>query len=198
MTPDEAIILECRKRFGVEILRVSLASKIPESLLAAFACTESYPKLYKQSARFEQHIFDEFYPLQKLSGQDVLLAASSHGLCQVMGAYVHEFRFLGKSRFLGECGRLPEYTGEQGTDKHKIDIRFLYERPFDACALHLQKVANAMPYIEKKDFESVARIYNSGNPNNKTKQVTQYWLTIQKYITLYDEVKKIPMEDLPQ
>ena len=191
LTEEEKTVIKCRKLYGVEIQKVSLMSKVPQSFLAAILCKESSPMLYKFSIRFEQHIFNELYPRRVYDKEDILILCSSHGPAQIMGFYLKKYKQIGKSKYLGTPGLLD------------YELNDLYDKPVECCAKFLSIVANATQYIEKNDLESVARIYNAGSATSK--YADPYWLGttkpyttgIKKYMALYGEIMKIPMEELP-
>lgn len=191
LSEDEKWVIKTRKVHGLEIARISLMTNISEAFLAAIALTESYPKLFKESSRVEPHIFRKLYNKNiylyqdgkpYVNSEDIAIAATSHGLGQVMGYHAEEFRLLGKINGIGQCGTLD------------ISIKDMREKPFEAMSKFIYY--NAPSYLQEKDYKSIARIYNTGTPR-ETEAGNRYWSKIERYMKLYEKCLEIPEEDLP-
>lgn len=154
---------------------------IPREFLGALICKESSGE--REAVRNEPHYLYEISRTKLLNGIDALIASSSLGACQVMACYSHQYKMLGKLKTAGNTGWL------------KWDIKDYFEKPCQVAVDHL--FYNCKPFIDKKDWESCARIYNTGSAL-KTKSSDLYWLgdeansrpAFSKFLMFYKELLK--------
>lgn len=179
------LIYKVRKLYDTIVFQASQASKesgieIPRSLLISMICVESAGDKY--ATRAEKHYRDAILRNEKCPPADKLLNAyCSHSLFQIMGVHSKEYEFLGKlytqsGALLIKCGTLP------------FTINEIYDRPAIVAARFL--ILNAEEYLKKKDYESVARIYNGGHPKANYPVTQNYVKKLALYMNLTENSYK--------
>ncbi len=160
-----AFAVKLRKAYGKEIFEACRGTNVPQSWLAGIIGNEN-ASLAPAAKRFEKGLYEQLLTaqcggkalwntwdekaLEHYQDADIRNLASSHGLTQILG--LHQ-RTLGISLYalIG--------AGEQTQLINTVRL--------------LQKTAKA--FIEKDDFESVLRIWNTGSP--KGKPFTSWYLS---------------------
>ena len=181
------IIKKVHKKWHDEIDKAHEYSekKIPKEFLGALLCKESSGE--KEAVRNEPHYLWEIQSKKLLNGIDVLIASSSLGACQIMACYSRQYKMLGVLKCAGKTGWIDR------------DIKDYFEFPCHVAVDHLN--FNAKSYIETKNWEAVAKIYNTGGT---TKLGDAYWNGVEnksipafkKFLQYYPEVFKIPVDSL--
>jgi hypothetical protein len=151
--------VKIQARLGAQIMRACAGTIVPPSFLAGLISVED-ADCDPRAARFEKAVYEK---LKQLRNPLVFWQRSWNGITQADLKDKSDAQLVDLATSFG-------YTQIMGWQsvilkRTVAEIRDASLHLMIACEL-LMKTAS--PYLVRKDFESVLRIWNTGNPNGRT------------------------------